>query len=64
LHFRDTPPGSKFDPKFQAFFDSLEVGSEVEITQTGDARNRSTNITLLGKPGQSGKRSIMVFIRP
>jgi hypothetical protein len=54
-HIVLAPPGSKFDPKFQAFLDSLEVGSEVEVTQTGDAMHRSTNVTLLGKPGQSGK---------
>lgn len=54
-HFVAAPPGMKLDPKFQAFMASLTVGSEVEVTQTGTAMNRSTNVTILGVPGMSGK---------
>ena len=48
-------PGSKLDPKFQAFLAGVAVGSEVEVTQTGDGMHYSTNVMVLGAPGKSGK---------
>ena len=52
------PPGSRMDPKFQAFLSNLDVGSEIVVTVTTDAAGagrRTINLNVLALPGTWGK---------